>query len=55
MVSNRTSAREAFHMLHRVGCQTIALVASDVGTPSLLARETAFVEEANAQSIITST
>lgn len=51
MVSNRASAREAFHMLHRVGCQTIALVASDVGTPSLLARETAFVEEAKAQGV----
>ncbi|WP_232823031.1 LacI family DNA-binding transcriptional regulator [Oceanibium sediminis] len=45
-VSNRASAREAFHMLHRVGCTNLAVVTSTVGTPSLLARERAFVEEA---------
>lgn len=45
-VSNRESSRQAFHMLHRAGCRNIAVVASNLGTPSLVARETAFVDEA---------
>lgn len=51
MVSNRACAREAFHMLYRVGCTSLALIAPDVGPPGLLARETAFVEEAQARGV----
>lgn len=45
-VSNRTASRDAFYMLHRAGCKHLALITSDVGTPSLIARETAFVDAA---------
>ena len=45
-VSNRTASRGAFDMLHRAGCKHLAIITSDVGTPSLIARETAFVGEA---------
>lgn len=45
-VSNRASSRDAFHLLHRAGCTSLAVITSDVGTPSLRAREIAFVEEA---------
>lgn len=51
VVSNRTSAREAFHMLHRVGCCNLAFVTSSLGTPSLIQRETAFVEEARSLGV----
>ena len=50
-VSNRASSREAFHMLHRVGCKNLALVSSTAGTPSLMAREKAFVDEAQGAGI----
>lgn len=50
-VSNRAAAREAFHMLHSAGCNHLAVVTSDVGTPSLRARETSFVEEAQAAGL----
>jgi DNA-binding LacI/PurR family transcriptional regulator len=46
IVTNREAAREAFHMLHRAGCKRLAVVASDVGTSSVLTREQAFVEAA---------
>lgn len=45
-VSNRASAREAFHMLHRVGCRNISVVASETRTPSSQLRTEAFVDEA---------
>lgn len=51
VVSNRSSAREAFHMLHRVGCRKLAFVTSSLGTPSLILRETAFVEEAHSLGV----
>ena len=44
-VSNRAASREAFHMLHRVGCEHLAVVTSAVGAPSQLARETGFFAE----------
>lgn len=53
VVSNRQSAREALHMLHRVGCENIAVVTSTAGTPSLVARETAFVDEATRAGVRT--
>lgn len=51
VVSNRACARDAFHMLHRVGCQSVAVVTSEIGTPSLMAREEAFVAEAAAHGV----
>ncbi|MCA0275632.1 MAG: substrate-binding domain-containing protein [Proteobacteria bacterium] len=41
-VDNAAAAREAFHMLHRAGSRRIAVVSSQAGTPSLVARERAF-------------
>ena len=38
MVDSATAAREAFHMLRRAGCRRIAVVSSDVGTPSIVGR-----------------
>jgi DNA-binding LacI/PurR family transcriptional regulator len=46
VIDNAGAAREAFHMLHRAGCRIIALVSSTAGTPSLLARESAFTAAA---------
>ncbi|WP_378947945.1 substrate-binding domain-containing protein [Mesorhizobium sp. ANAO-SY3R2] len=45
-VDNAAAAREAFHMLHRAGCRRIAVVSSQAGTPSLMARERAFEQAA---------
>ncbi len=45
-VNNDHAAREAFHMLQRAGCRRLAVVSSTAGTPSLVAREQAFVEAA---------
>ncbi|QOF69883.1 substrate-binding domain-containing protein [Aminobacter sp. SR38] len=45
-VDNTVAAREAFHMLHRAGCRRIAVVSSQAGTPSLVARERGFEEAA---------
>lgn len=45
-VDNAAAAREAFHMLHRAGCRRIAVVSSQAGTPSLIARERAFEQTA---------
>jgi DNA-binding LacI/PurR family transcriptional regulator len=45
-VDNAEAAREAFHMLHRAGCRRIAVVSSQAGTPSLLARERTFGQAA---------
>ncbi|NEX47294.1 LacI family DNA-binding transcriptional regulator [Pseudotabrizicola algicola] len=46
MVTNRAAAREAFLHLQAAGCRQIALVASEVGTASVVAREEAFVAAA---------
>ncbi|TNF19060.1 MAG: LacI family DNA-binding transcriptional regulator [Rhodobacteraceae bacterium] len=54
-VSNRAAAREAFAMLHRAGCTRLAVIMSDVGTPSLRARETAFVEAARGKGLAVTT
>jgi DNA-binding LacI/PurR family transcriptional regulator len=45
-VDNAEAAREALHMLYRCGCRRIAVVSSTAGTPSLVARERAFVAAA---------
>lgn len=45
-VTNGAAAREAFAMLQRAECSRIALVTSEAGTPSLVARETAFIAAA---------
>jgi DNA-binding LacI/PurR family transcriptional regulator len=44
MVDNKNAAREAFEMLRRAGCERLAVVSSTAGTPSLTAREAAFLE-----------
>lgn len=51
VVTNRTAAREAFHMLKRAGCRKIMVAASEVGTPSITLREQAFVAEAEANGM----
>lgn len=45
-VENESAAREACLMLHRAGCQRLAVVSSTAGTPSLMTRERAFVAAA---------
>ena len=42
MVGNETAAEEACFMLRRAGCRRLAVVSSTAGTPSIVARETAF-------------
>jgi DNA-binding LacI/PurR family transcriptional regulator len=42
MVDNRRAAQEAFAMFRRAGCERFAVVSSQAGTPSLIAREIAF-------------
>jgi DNA-binding LacI/PurR family transcriptional regulator len=46
VIDNADASREAFHMLRRAGCRTLALVSSTAGTPSLIARESAFTAAA---------
>lgn len=41
-LDNRASAQTALHAFLRAGCRRLALVSSAAGTPSLVARETAF-------------
>ena len=50
-LDNARAAREALHMLERCGCRRIAVVSSTAGTPSLVARERAFVAAAAARGI----
>lgn len=45
-LDNAGAAREAFHMLRRAGCRKFAVVSSEAGTPSLVARESSFVKAA---------
>lgn len=46
IVTNRMAAREAFLQLQAAGCRKIAVVASEVGTASVVTREQAFVAAA---------
>ncbi|MEY4984050.1 MAG: Glucose-resistance amylase regulator [Pseudomonadota bacterium] len=46
IVGNRAAAQEAFRRLRAAGCQRLALVASDVGTESILARQAGFAAAA---------
>lgn len=46
MVENTAAAHEALQMLRRAGCARLAVVSSTAGTPSIRAREEAFVSAA---------
>lgn len=50
-LDNSAAAQEAFHMLRRAGCRKIAVVSSQAGTPSLVAREEAFCSAAGEANI----
>ena len=50
-VENAETAREAYHLLRRAGCQRLAVVSSTAGTPSLTARDSAFVAAAQEDSL----
>jgi DNA-binding LacI/PurR family transcriptional regulator len=50
-IANEAAAREACLMLRRAGCSRLAVVSSSAGTPSLAARETAFVATAEAEGM----
>jgi DNA-binding LacI/PurR family transcriptional regulator len=45
-LDSRLAAQTAFETFMKAGCKRLAVVTSDAGTPSLLAREQAFVETA---------
>jgi len=45
-VGNETAAREAFFLLQRAGCKRLVAISSEARTPSLVAREEAFVAAA---------
>ncbi len=47
-LDNEESAETALHAFDRAGCRRLALVSSAAGTPSLVARETAFAAAAHA-------
>jgi len=51
VVDNAGAAREAFALLHRAGCKRVAGVSPAARTPSLLGRETAFVDAATAAGV----
>ena len=50
-VENSSAAREAYGLLKRAGCTRPALISSTAGTPSLSAREAAFVAAAKADGV----
>lgn len=50
-LDNAESARTALHAFLRAGCRRLALVSSAAGTPSLMTRERAFVEEARSAGL----
>lgn len=50
-VENEAAAREAVLMLRRAGCRRLAVASSTAGTPSILARERAFVAAAEAEGL----
>ena len=52
-VESEAAAAEACFMLRRAGCRSLALVSSTAGTPSLAAREAAFVDAAAAAGMTT--
>lgn len=45
-VDNESAAGEALFLLHRAGCQRLAVVSSEAETPSLVARHSAFTSAA---------
>ena len=47
VVENAPAGREAYQLLRRAGCTRIAVVSSTAGTPSLMAREVAFIKAAH--------
>ncbi|MDT1063790.1 substrate-binding domain-containing protein [Paracoccus sp. CPCC 101403] len=51
MIENEAAATEACFILRRAGCTRLAVVSSTAGTPSIVARETAFVDAAQAAGI----
>ncbi|MTH61567.1 LacI family DNA-binding transcriptional regulator [Paracoccus litorisediminis] len=51
MIENEAAATEACFMLRRAGCTRLAVVSSTAGTPSIVARETAFVAAAKSAGI----
>ena len=51
MIENEAAAAEACFLLRRAGCQSLAVVASTAGTPSIVTRERAFVAAAKEAGI----
>ncbi|UFS68218.1 substrate-binding domain-containing protein (plasmid) [Paracoccus denitrificans] len=51
MIENEAAAGEACFMLRRAGCKRLAVVSSTAGTPSIVARERAFVAAAKAAGV----
>jgi DNA-binding LacI/PurR family transcriptional regulator len=51
VVENAAAAREAYYMLRRAGCQRPGLLTSTAGTPSLAAREVAFLGAAHEEGV----
>jgi DNA-binding LacI/PurR family transcriptional regulator len=51
LVGNRGAARQAFLQLRAAGCRQLALVASDVGSESILARQDGFIATAQAAGV----
>lgn len=51
MIENEAAATEACFMLRRAGCQRLAVVSSTAGTPSIVARERAFIAAAQAEGL----
>lgn len=52
MVENAQAARHAYFLLRRAGCERPALISSTAGTPSLMAREEAFIAAAADDGIV---
>jgi DNA-binding LacI/PurR family transcriptional regulator len=51
VVENAPAAREAYFLLRRAGCRRLGIVSSTAGTPSLTARESAFLAAARDDGI----
>jgi DNA-binding LacI/PurR family transcriptional regulator len=50
-LDNRLAGKTAFETFLKAGCKRLAVVTSEAGTPSLIAREEAFVEAARSSGI----
>jgi DNA-binding LacI/PurR family transcriptional regulator len=50
-LDNRLAGKTAFETFVKAGCKRLAVVASEAGTPSLMAREEAFIEAARASGM----